>query len=268
MKSNWIQDEYSEDLFIGFIKSIALHMLLIILAILVSLLLKIFPADFLRSQKVTIVTSAVKVDVVGMPKMSLQELKNMELPQLGQAAAIAIEKSQMVDAKAESSKIEFEQTDKKKSVSDLLKSFSQKKIPTNKQLPTKAGTLSGVDRGALNRLILEGNKLSQGSSLTGEIGTTAADGVLQTYALALPNQIRPYWKLPSFLLEQNLNCRVRVFIGSNGELLKAEIYVSSGDAEYDQKALDATRRAAPFSRPAEEIIGRMSRGEIILGFPL
>jgi colicin import membrane protein len=268
MKSDLIQDEYSEDIFIGFIKSIALHLFLVILAMLIGLIVKIFPTSFLSSEKVTIVTSAVKVDVVGMPKMSLQELKNMELPQLGQAAAIELEKTQMAQASAESSKIEFEQTDKKKSVSDLLKSFSQKKLPTNKQAPQKAGTLSGVDRGALNRLILEGNKLSQGSSLTGDIGTTAADGVLQTYALALPNAIRPYWKLPSFLLEQNLNCRVRVFIGANGELLKAEIYTSSGDAEYDQKALEATRRAAPFTKPSDEITGRMARGEIILGFPL
>jgi TonB family protein len=240
----------------------------VILAILIGLILKIVPADLLRSEKVTIITSAVKVDVVGMPKMSLQELKNMELPQLGQAAAIALEKSQMTDINAEASKIEFEQTDKRKSVSDLLKSFSQKKLPTNKQLQQKAGTLSGIERGALNKLILEGNKLSQGSSLTGDIGNTPADGVLQSYALALPNAIRPYWKLPSFLLEQNLNCRVRVFIGPSGELLKAEIYTSSGDAEYDQKALDATRRAAPFTRPSDEIAGRMARGEIILGFPL
>jgi TonB family protein len=259
---------YAEDVLVGFFKSLALHVFLIVIALTMGIVFKLFPDSLPKSEKVTIITSSVKVDLVGMPKMSLLELKKMDLPQIGQTREAPAKSDTAIAPNVDASKIEFEQVDKKKSVSDLLKSFSQKKIAQNPTENKKSGSKSGIDQGALNKLILEGNKLSQGSSLTGDINNNQIDGEFQKYALSLPNRIRPFWKLPSFLLEQNLNCRVRIFIGSSGEILKAEIYTKSGDVEYDTKAVEAVRKAAPFPKPNSEIQTRLAMGEIILGFPL
>jgi TonB family protein len=99
-------------------------------------------------------------------------------------------------------------------------------------------------------------------------GGTAEMTAFQAYASRLPDFVRPHWRLPSFLLEKKLKCRVRVWIAMNGELTRAEVYQSSGDSEYDQKAIEAVRAASPFPALTEEFGKRAQKGDILLGFPL
>ena len=90
----------------------------------------------------------------------------------------------------------------------------------------------------------------------------------QIYIAKLPEMIKPQWKLPSFLLSKGLKCRVRIWINNDGTLKRAEIYQSSGDQEYDHRAIQAVERAAPFPKLSEEYGNRAQNGDIVLGFPL
>ena len=83
----------------------------------------------------------------------------------------------------------------------------------------------------------------------------------------MPEAVKPYWKLPSYLSTQELKARVRVYIRADGSLIKAELYESSGVSEYDQRAMEAVRQAK-FSPLPEGYSSRGINGEIVLGFPL
>ena len=115
-------------------------------------------------------------------------------------------------------------------------------------------------------MILAGNKLSSGTAFTGELSSGQLTQ-LRRYMESLPRFVRPHWVLPSYLKEQELRCRIRVFIGKGGKLLKTKIVESSGDVEYDSYALRAIARAE-LPSPDESLAKELVSGVVILGFPL
>ncbi len=115
--------------------------------------------------------------------------------------------------------------------------------------------------------MIQGNKISEGVSLTGS-GASASNGEFERYVDSLPNFIRPHWRLPSYLLGKELRCRIRVYISEDGRLLRAIIHESSGEEEYDNKAIEAVKSASPFPGLGKEYAKRGVDGEILLGFPL
>jgi outer membrane biosynthesis protein TonB len=51
-------------------------------------------------------------------------------------------------------------------------------------------------------------------------------------------------------------------------LLRLHVYESSGNEEYDKRALQTVERAAPFPSVSLKIRERVLNGDLILGFPL
>ncbi|MBP5296670.1 MAG: TonB C-terminal domain-containing protein, partial [Bacteriovoracaceae bacterium] len=88
-----------------------------------------------------------------------------------------------------------------------------------------------------------------------------------TYAGAVRDLVRPYWRLPSYLQEQNLRCVVHVFISAQGKLLKAQIVESSHNEEFDRWALQAAQEA-PYPEPPEAAQNAIVRHGLKLVFPL
>ena len=93
-------------------------------------------------------------------------------------------------------------------------------------------------------------------------------GAFALYTSNLPDKIRPFWQLPTHLMGLELQCRIRIFLATDGRLLKGEIVTSSSNEEYDERALSSIKTAAPFDEVPEEMQDRALRGDIILGFPL
>jgi TonB family protein len=229
------------------------------------------------SPEVKMLQTAVRVDVVAMPSQTLKELKNREFsppPENLEKAENKIKEESneknIPDKNSEKEEepigntVEFKKVGKKDFMS-LLKNLSKKELKTG-----SAGTNSKVktlDREELNNLILSGNKISKGNSLTGSSGI-ADEGAFAQYVSAIPFRVKNFWKLPSYLLGRNLKCRIRIYINSNGELIKTNIFESSGVEEFDQRAVDAIEAASPFPTPEESFSVRLIRGEIALGFPL
>src|SRR5690606_3581881 len=142
----------------------------------------------------------------------------------------------------------------------------QKKVvekPTKKPTKKEANLF---DNQKIQKLVAAGNKISAGAALVGGSGE-AATGVYAEYLSAMPSAVKPHWRLPSYLASQELKARVRVYLRQDGSLIKAELYESSGVDEYDQRAMDAVKRAQ-FKPMPEGYGARGVAGEIVLGFPL
>lgn len=251
----------------NFLISLGIHILVAVLAYASSTLM----IKFFKNQDVEIIRSSVRVDVVGMPKFTIQELRNMQKEALPEKP---IEPKEIKGSKSESKAeaddvikkgdIVIQEASKKKKSSflSLINDYSKKKIDLKE---SKKGAHNG--KSSLDSLILEGNRLSKGSALVGDYSDTE-NSAFSSYVQTLPELVRVHWKLPSYLLDKNLRCRIRMFISPTGQLIKVELHESSGQAEFDARAERAIRDAAPFPKPEPEVASRLTGSGIILGFPL
>ncbi len=233
-----------------------------------------FVGSMFSDNGVEIIRSSVRVDVVGMPKFTIQELKDMEkqavdLPKEPEA----VKSPDKVEAKPETPDvikkddivIQEEGKEKEKKKSNFLSTLSDyANVKVNKD--SKKGKKDGASNENLKALVLEGNRVSQGSALTGDY-TDEANSEFGAYVQRIPGTIRPYWNLPSYLKDKDLRCRLKIFISATGSLLKLDIVESSGNAEYDERATKAVR-ATNFPAPSEAVAKRLTQSGIILGFPL
>lgn len=233
---------------------------------------KFISGHFSRNNDIEVIRSAVRVDVVGMPKFTIQELKKMEASPVIEKPELEV-KGSAVETKTETEDVikkddlVIQEVGKQKKASflNMLNDYSSKKVTAK---PTKKGSQTGTATNKnLESLIIEGNRLSKGSALVGDY-TDEQNSEFSAYVQNIPGVIRPYWKLPSYLLEQDLRCRIRIFLSDSGALLKLEIMESSGQSEFDARAEKAVREAAPFPKPNAEVGGRLANSGIILGFPL
>jgi TonB family protein len=208
------------------------------------------------SDKEIYLQSAVRVDIVSMPKLTQKEIK--ELP--------------LLDAGVVSSPVQEKPTQKVKKVdlSNILSDFSKRRAaPTkkNKKEVEKSNKIDEQRMKQLKGLLLEGNKVSKGTSKLGDSKEVNLSEY-NNYVARLPSFVRPNWSLPTYLIQEGLKCRVRIFISKTGKILNKEIYQSSGNEEFDQRALRALQKTQTFPKPDESIQSRLLSGSVILGFPL
>lgn len=221
----------------------------------------------LRDQNLELVRASVRVDMVSMPTHTLEELKTMTPETAATPEPVKEEaKPEVKEVAKEAAKedvkdLEKVEEDKHQNFLTKLKQLSGKKISK------KQNSKEVSENQELKQLVLAGNKLSKGTETYGD-SRGGDQTAFQAYVSRLPQKVKPFWRLPSFLLNKNLKCRVRVWISMSGHVSRAEIYQSSGDSEYDQKALDAVNSASPFPQLAENFSKRALNGEILLGFPL
>lgn len=239
-----------------------------------------------REKNLELIQASVRVDMVAMPTHTLNELKNLssgvEEAKKEEKAPEVEKPVEKVEAKAEPEPKEekvveakpdpgptFEEAkaaQKRKEFLSKLKNLGNKKVDSEGTQKAEKGVY-GDRETALKDLVLSGNKLSKGTAMYGE-GGAAEMTAFQAYASRLPDLVRPHWKLPSFLMDKNLKARIRVWLNMSGEVTRAIVYQSSGDGEFDQRAVEAVKAAAPFPALKEEFGKRAMNGDILLGFPL
>lgn len=249
----------------NFLVSFGAHCLLVLLSFAGGeLVSKVF-----TSGDVEIIRSSVRVDVVGMPKFTVQELKKMQAqpiienePEVAKGAKEET-KTETEDVIKKDDLVIQEQGKKKASFLNMLNDYSSKKVTAKVE---KKGTKAGAGDKNLDSLIIEGNRLSKGSALVGDY-TDEQNSEFSAYVQNLPGIIRPFWKLPSYLLEKDLRCRIKIYLSPEGKLLKLELTESSGTEEFDKRA-EAAVRSATFPKPSSDVGNRLTNSGIILGFPL
>jgi colicin import membrane protein len=254
----------------NFIISLVLHGAFIAIAFLgAQVMMKMF-----KNNDIEIIKSAVRVDVIGMPKFTVQELKALEKNET--LAEPEVVKGQEVEASPKEVEVpdiinkddlvleEVGKEKKRGSFMNIVSDYSAKKVDTKVRAKGKNEGLADKN---LESLVIEGNRLSQGSALVGGFSDEGSSE-FAAYVQSLPEAIRQFWKLPSYLMDKDLRCRIKIYLSSTGQLVKLEIFESSGQAEFDARAERAVRDATPFPRPADALGKRISSSGIILGFPL
>lgn len=238
----------------SFIKALLAHILLVVLFYLSGVLnLNIFHKEIEIEENIQ---SAVKVDIVGMPKLTVQELKQFKASDTQKGEQLEEKVEEPVQKKVEESSVDL---------GSILTNLSKKKIKRKKAIRKKFG--DEISEKELKSLVQEGNKLSQGEAVVGD-SLSESRSIFAQYVSRIPSHVRPFWKLPSYLLEKELSCRIRVYINSDGKVLRSELIKSSGVDEYDNRALRAIKQSNPFPKPAKEIVSFLAEGKVVLGFPL
>ena len=237
----------------------------------------------MRDKNMELIQASVRVDMVSMPKYTLNELKNLSSgveeakPEVKSEPTPEPVKKEIVEPKVETAPKEVEKPDNGPTLEEAEKEKHQNFLSKLKQIGNKKIKSEGnqkADKGFygdkstdLKQLVLAGNKLSKGTQMYGS-GNSADLTAFQVYASRLPDLVRPHWRLPSFLMDKNLKCRIRVWLNLNGEVTRTEVYQSSGEAEYDQRAVEAVKSTSPFPKLSEDYVKRALNGDILLGFPL
>ena len=245
-----------------FTLALVVHFSIAILLYLFSNVLDLNLFDKKPNKDIEFVQSAVRVDVVGMPKFTVQELKKLDPSATAEGQKVEIApKEGVVESKSD---VEFKTTEKKVVLSSLFSSLSNRKVDRKVKRKKKGSVLSARE---LNSLALEGNKVSKGQALVGD-ALKAVQGAYVEYVSTIPSFVRPYWKLPSYLLDKGLRARIRIYVSQNGKIIKSEIYESSGVEEFDRRALGALNKTGSLPAPDKSLWGRLAAGDVILGFPL
>lgn len=253
--------------------SSGLHFGIGLLAIIITSIV-FYKSESLKKENILLLESSVRVDMVAMPTMTVKELKNLNLSD----TSVQPKGEDIAPAKKESEEpakpddIVLKKETEKKNFKSFLKDLGeQASLKVNKEAKNGSKTGLGLNqesREDLKNLVLAGNKLSAGQSTTqGEIGS-ATQGEFAAYLWSLPDHVRGFWMLPSYLKGKSFKCRIRIFLGKDGSILKTEVYESSGSSEYDDRATDAVVKASPFPSPPSALVARVLRGDIVLGFPL
>ena len=224
------------------------------------------------NDNVEIIRSSVRVDVVGMPKFTVKELKAMQAepvakpepePQGAKVEEKPKDTAEDVINKGDLVIQEKGEVKKKTSFMNLVSDYSSKKVSASDR---KKGAKNSANKD-LDSLIIEGNRLSKGGALVGDY-SDADQTELSAYVQALPELVRVHFKLPGYMMDKGYKCRIAVYLSPAGTVIKKDVIESSGNDDYDARALAAIDNASPFPKPSATVAPRLSNSGIILRFPL
>ena len=252
----------------NFLVSCGVHALLVLIAYFGgSTILQVFKLN----NNVEIIRASVRVDVVGMPKFTVKELKEMQAepvarpePEPEGAKVETKAKEEAADIIKKDDLVIQEKGEKKKSsFMNLISDYSSKKVAPSDR---KKGNAKSTNKD-LDSLIIEGNRLSKGSALVGDY-TDEQNSEFSAYVQTLPELVRAHWKLPTYLMNQNWKCKIAVYLSASGNVIKTDLIESSGQAEFDSRAEKAIRDGSPYPKPEATVAPRLANSGIILKFPL
>ena len=247
--------------------SVAFH--LAVVAILV-LRVVFFPASSLP------IENAIRVDMVSLPE------KNKAVPLTPPAAAIkkqvvktpptpeipkpipkietppkALPK--MIEAPKPTNKISLKKTQNDQAAALKRLEALSKLEKQSVQRPAASAPAPNIAPTEVVGGLVKGNAISKGASLTG-IAKLDNDNYVST----VTEKVKQNWNLPSWLTTAALRAVVKVYIDSQGRILRKQLVLSSKNETFDDRVMAAIDSAAPFPAPPEDLAARLS----VYGFEL
>ncbi len=231
-------------------------------------------AAFFTPEKIDY-SAAVRVDLVGLPdKIQEQQLppKQEDAPKPApkaepkEAKAATTEKPVKASPKKDADTVNLnKEKNKQKEALEKLKAMAaiekMKEEAADKQKESKA-KMAGVGDTKSSASKIKGNILSPGTALKG-LDKLQHDSYLST----LDHQIKQNWFLPEWLAKKPLRAQIRLKIDEKGQILSREVVLSSGNPNYDEQALEAIDKAAPFAAPPEKFVSIVAVSGLVIGFP-
>ncbi len=214
--------------------------------------------------------TAIRVDVVNLPKLKLSELSKIDLTEeiVPESKIETVEKVKtptevskgtMVD-KTQSS-VEVAPTapntaskNRLKALRDSLKA-EQRRKELAEELKAGAQKKSG-------RAELAGNILSEGYSLTGDLATEqdAFQGKIQAHLLK-------NWSVPAWMNASTLKSIVLLKVAPDGRIIEKQFLKRSGDAVFDAAVERAVELSDPLPAPPESLRRNFLEEGIECSFP-
>jgi hypothetical protein len=239
----------------SFRSSAGFHAILVIFAIVSGLVFHKDPVRF---------TPSIRVDLVGLPDLKKKDLSNASSDDL---AALDQKISKLKNKTAPISKVAPPEPN--------VMALKHKKEPVEKKEPTRKDVLKnaldrikaiselesqvGKSKSKTQKIVAKGNSISQGNSLSGDVGTDT-----DAFVAKMRERLQDNWKIPIWLSNRNLSAKVVVFLDRTGYITNTVFAKGSGNQQFDDYVLKTIKMAQPFGIPPSEILD----GGITLGFPL
>lgn len=226
--------------------------------------------------KESVQKSAIRVDLVDLPRLKLSEMENIDLTKpVAEEPISAPQKSVVkeVDTPPQPSptamKDRTKSADPKRAVESKATSSRVAELQSRLRADSRRRELverlkreSGAGEGLETRPALAGNILSQGYSLSGDVAKDSE--VFYGKATA---HLRARWELPGWILSSQLRAVMRVKLSPNGRVLSKEFVLRSGQDEFDVHVERAIDLADPFPPPPEALVREVMERGIEFGFP-
>jgi colicin import membrane protein len=226
-------------------------------------LVLVIKAIWIPSEEIML-RNAIRVDVVAMPDKIAPP---PPMPEAEKPAAVKPEtvkqppKAETAPPKVSTKKKETA-TDVKKAEETQKKAMDRLKAMQALERVKSEVTERKIDEKIAKAPTYKGNVVNQGDSLTG------LDKIeFDRYLSGLENRIRANWQLPGWLSEAQLKAQVLVLIDASGQVLRRQVYRSSGNDVFDTHMLDAVDKSAPFPQPPSRLKDVLASKGIIFNFP-
>lgn len=233
----------------------------VVIAVILMVRAYVFPSEPLRLE------SAIRVDIVGLPKKSRTLPPPTEAPAQEATAAPPptikdlppIETAKPAEPKPQPvvlkpKKPDTKKPDPKKQAREQDAALRRLQALSKLESQAKADAAIKALRAAKDaQAAVRGNQVSKGNSLT---GLTRLDHA--RYLDELEARIKGNWRPPKFLSSAKLRVRVVLLIDKSGAILKRSIVQSSGNSVFDESALQAIGAAEPLPIPPDTLQGLLA----------
>ncbi len=219
------------------------------------------------SDEAIMVQDAMRVDLVALPEKSKPtEVSEALTPKTQPAQKVEPTPITKPEAKPETTKppevsLSSKKEDLKKAEDSQRKALERLKAmqaieKLKSESAEKAAKANPKDR------MIRGNQVASGDSLTG-LERIEYD----RYFGQIEKQIKANWHLPGWLSNSELRAQALVLIDGDGQLIRKQIRVSSGNETFDNYVLEAIERSVPFPVPPDKLKDILSVRGIVFKFP-
>jgi outer membrane biosynthesis protein TonB len=261
-----------QDFSTGLRWSVGVHILLFAFIIVKSL---VFPEKFIP------IMPTLRVDIVGLPDQIKGERFHMPPPASGGTKKEEIPAPKVPEPKAvpkpPAKAVERAAPDEmvykpKSSQPEAKESAKESAKEREKELKSALARIKALskisadsdDEGPAAPALIKGNRISHGTSLSGE----AREGAGVTYYETVRDHLQQNWALPVWIARQKLSAQVQIFVDGGGRLRSFKFIKFSGNGQFDDAVKNTVTTSQPYPTPPQQLVSSLLANGILVGFPL
>ncbi len=253
----WTPKHPSEqDFSIGLKWSFIAHLALMILILVKGVVFPEKPIPYFPS---------LRVDLVDLPDVLKKDLGKAPPPEALEKADVEVKKPKTEPTQARPRPVETTQRDEMalRPKPQDINSSRQKKLK-NALARIKALAKIHAENEGETPQIVKGNKISKGSSLSGD----ARESAMTSYYDLIRDHLQEAWSLSVWLNRQDLTAQVHVFIDERGRLHHFKFLKISGNPQFDATVKRTLMDSQPYPIPPASLGNNLLLDGIVIGFPL
>jgi TonB family protein len=204
----------------------------------------------------------LRVDLVGLPDILKKDLYKIK-PGLPAEEVLELEEEiKLSQTPVEKTSKEIGKTSKK----EAAKTHQQADVAKqNKRALDRIRAISKIQESLSDRKIIKGNKVSPGTSLSGE----AKEATEVHYFDSVRERLKQNWELPAWISRQKrFTAQVQIRIDAQGNLREFHFLKESGSPQFDEAVKRTLQESQPFPIPPNAIQASVLLHGIEVGFPL